>query len=394
MRKFLFLFAFLALSSQFLYSQNGVIKSYYPNKKIKESISYVNEILDGTSYYFYENGNLKSEKYYSLGKLTGMQREFYENGLVKEEIYFVDGVREGTTKLYYENGALKAVREYRNGILIKNQELDFDSTYIPPYEAYLGNRQNEIKKNIDLFICEIENCPKPVGGIEDIQSKIIYPKYAEMYGLEGKVNVMVHISETGEVQRIKILRGIGLGCDEEAERVIRETKFIPGFENGKAVDADVIFNIEFKLKEKKEVANKEKIIADYESSINKISIPTIKRVDEKRDTLAEKRNKLLSENFSCDLEICAKPRNGLKDILDKLIIPEQIKRLNISGIVTVDVDVDEYGLVRDTKVISGLGYGADYAVEVALYVTEFIPAKVDGKDIRSITRVNVPVNIK
>lgn len=394
MRKFLFLFAFLALSSQFLYSQNGVIKSYYPNKKIKESISYVNEILDGTSYYFYENGNLKSEKYYSLGKLTGMQREFYENGLVKEEIYFVDGVREGTTKLYYENGALKAVREYRNGILIKNQELDFDSTYIPPYEAYLGNRQNEIKKNIDLFICEIENCPKPVGGIEDIQSKIIYPKYAEMYGLEGKVNVMVHISEAGEVQKIKILRGIGLGCDEEAERVIRETKFIPGFENGKAVDADVIFNIEFKLKEKKEVANKEKIIADYESSINKINIPTIKRVDEKRDTLAEKRNKLLSENFSCDLEICAKPRNGLKDILDKLIIPEQIKRLNISGIVTVDVDVDEYGLVRDTKVISGLGYGADYAVEVALYVTEFIPAKVDGKDIRSITRVNVPVNIK
>lgn len=394
MKKFLFAIAFLTSGLAYLFAQNGVVKSYYPDKKIKESISYVNEILDGTSYYFYENGNLKSERYYSLGQLTGIQRDYYENGLVKEEVYFINGVRDGTSKIYYENGALKAVREYKNGILIKNQELDFDSTFIAPIEAYLGNRQNEIKKNIDLFICEIESCPKPVGGLEEIQSKIIYPKYAEMYGLEGKVNVMVKISESGEVKNVKIIRGIGLGCDEEAERVIRQTKFIPGFQDGKAVEADVIFNVEFKLKEKKEIADKEKIIADYENSIKKINAPYAKKKQEKKDIIADKQQQLLSENFSCDLEMCAKPRNGLKDILDKLIIPEQVKRLNISGIVTVDVDVDEYGLVRDTKVISGLGYGADYAVEVALYVTEFIPAKVDGKDVRSITRVHVPVNLK
>ena len=272
--------------------------------------------------------------------------------------------------------------------------MDFDSTYNPPIEAYLGNRQNEVKKNIDLFICEIENCPKPAGGIEEIQSKIVYPKFAELYGLEGKVNVLTRVSELGDVLSVKVIRGIGLGCDEEAERVIKETKFIPGFQKGKPVEADVIFNVEFRLKEKKEVENKDKIIAEYEKSINKISVPSDKKIVEQKDTLAEKRRLILSKNFECNLDICPRPQNGLKDILDKLIIPEQVKRLNINGIVTVDVDVDEYGLVRDTKIVSGLGYGADYSVEVALYVTEFIPAKVDGKDARTTVRIHVPVNIK
>jgi len=389
-----FLFIILFIDCSQIYSQNGVINSYYPNKKIKESISYVNEILDGTSYFFYENGNLKSERYYSLGILSGVQRDFYENGLVKEEFYIVDGVREGANKIYYENGALKSIREYKRGILINSVELDFDSTYNPPIEAYLGNRQNEVKKNIDLFICEIENCPKPAGGIEEIQSKIVYPKFAELYGLEGKVNVLTRVSELGDVLSVKVIRGIGLGCDEEAERVIKETKFIPGFQKGKPVEADVIFNVEFRLKEKKEVENKDKIIAEYEKSINKISVPSDKKIVEQKDTLAEKRRLILSKNFECNLDICPRPQNGLKDILDKLIIPEQVKRLNINGIVTVDVDVDEYGLVRDTKIVSGLGYGADYSVEVALYVTEFIPAKVDGKDARTTVRIHVPVNIK
>jgi TonB family protein len=389
-----FLFFILFAESGILYSQNGIINSYYPNKKIKESISYVNEILDGTSYYFYENGNLKSERYFSLGILSGVQRDFYENGLVKEEFYIVDGVREGANKIYYENGALKSIREYKRGILINSVDLDFDSTYNPPIEAYLGNRQNEIKKNIDLFICEIESCPKPAGGIEEIQNKIVYPKFAELYGLEGKVNVLTKVSESGEVLSVKVISGIGLGCDEEAERVIKETKFIPGFHNGKPVEADVIFNVEFRLKEKREVENKDRIIAEYEKSINKIKTPSGKKVVDEKDTLAEKRRQILSKNFECDLDVCPRPRNGLQDILDKLIIPEQVKRLNISGIVTVDADVDEYGLVRDTKIISGLGYGADYSVEVALYVTEFIPAKVDGKDVRTTVRINVPINIK
>jgi len=392
------LIVFLVISAApFLLAQDGIVKSFYPDKKLKQSITYVRDILDGTSYYFYPNGNLLSEKFFSQGKLHGVQREFYENGLVKEESYFSYGIRNGLTKTYYENGALKSVAEYELGILRKYQHLDFDSTFIAPLEAYMGNRQNEIKKNIELFICEIESCPKPIGGIEEIQSKIIYPKFAELYGLEGKVNLLATVNNLGDVIKVNILRGIGLGCDEEAERVARSTKFVPGFQNGEAVTADVIFNVEFKLKEKKEVWDKEQIIADYEKEIKKVTAPKLTNTESKEtkkiDSSFIKYKQKLSNNFICNSTECAKPRNGLKEILDKFIYPEQVKRLDIKGIIEIEADIDEYGLVRDTKVIAGLGYGADNAAESALYATEFIPAKNNGKEIRTNVKIFIPVNL-
>lgn len=397
MKKFLLYIFILSISTSFLLAQDGIIKSYYPDKKLKESITYVKDILDGSSYYFFPNGNLQFEYFYNQGKLHGVQREFYENGIIKEESYFFDGIRNGLTKSYYENGALKSVKEYQMGILVKSQNLDFDSTYIAPIEVYLGNRQNEIRKNIEIFICEIESCPKPVGGIDEIQSKIVYPKYAELYGLEGKVNLLVTVTELGEVENVKIIRSLGLGCDEEAERVVRSVKFVPGFQNGKAVKADVIFNVEFKLKNKTEVLDKEKIVAEYESQIRKVSAPNLNlsKSDNKNvvDTLTQKYKLQLSKNFSCSADECPKPRNGLKEILDKIILPEQVKRLNLKGMIEIEADIDEYGLVRDTRIIKGIGYGADNAVESALYATEFSPAKINGKEIRTYVKIFIPINL-
>ncbi len=44
-----------------------------------------------------------------------------------------------------------------------------------------------------------------------------------------------------------LLRGIGAGCDEAALDAVKKVKFIPGMQNGKAVNVEVTVPILFKL---------------------------------------------------------------------------------------------------------------------------------------------------
>lgn len=83
-----------------------------------------------------------------------------------------------------------------------------------------------------------------------IGQNISYPELAKEMGKEGKVYVSFVVNEMGQVERVKLARGIGGGCDEEAMRVVSKIpKFkSPGKVKGKAVK--VLFNVPivFKLK--------------------------------------------------------------------------------------------------------------------------------------------------
>ena len=89
--------------------------------------------------------------------------------------------------------------------------------------------------------------PEPIGGIKSIQEKIHYPEIAKRAGIEGKVYVLAFIDENGDVKNVKIIKGIGAGCDEAALDAVKQTKFIPGGQRGKAVKVRVSIPISFKL---------------------------------------------------------------------------------------------------------------------------------------------------
>ncbi len=61
--------------------------------------------------------------------------------------------------------------------------------------------------------------------MEFIAKNIQYPKEAEEAGIEGSVIVAYDILDTGMVQNVRILKGLGHGCDEEAMRVIGLMRF-------------------------------------------------------------------------------------------------------------------------------------------------------------------------
>jgi len=108
------------------------------------------------------------------------------------------------------------------------------------------------EKPTEKTIVVVEKMPEYVGGqaalAKFLQSNIVYPAEAKKLGIEGKVYLNFVIDEQGNVTNVKLLRGIGGGCDEEAIRVVKlMPKWIPGEQAGKPVK--VMFNlpIAFKL---------------------------------------------------------------------------------------------------------------------------------------------------
>lgn len=99
----------------------------------------------------------------------------------------------------------------------------------------------------DLYKAFAQVMPVPKDGIQSIYSKIKYPEVAQKAGIEGKVYLLIYINENGDVDDVKVIKGIGAGCDEAAIEVIKETKFIPAQDNGIAVKVKLSLPFNFKL---------------------------------------------------------------------------------------------------------------------------------------------------
>ena len=97
------------------------------------------------------------------------------------------------------------------------------------------------------YYIAVEYMPNPIGGIQAIQSNLIYPVIAKEQGIEGKVYILAYIDENGVVEKTKIVKEPGYGMGEAAADAVKKTKFIPGKHKGKTVKVEVAIPIVFKL---------------------------------------------------------------------------------------------------------------------------------------------------
>jgi periplasmic protein TonB len=96
-----------------------------------------------------------------------------------------------------------------------------------------------------------EKQPEPLGGYESfyalVRNNLKYPKQAQRAEVQGKVFVEFVVNRDGTPTDIKVIKGIGAGCDEEAKRVIGLTKWNPGKQRGKPVRVKMVMPITFVL---------------------------------------------------------------------------------------------------------------------------------------------------
>lgn len=82
-----------------------------------------------------------------------------------------------------------------------------------------------------------------------IADNLKYPQVAVESGVSGTVFLSFVVEKDGSVSDVKVLKGIGLGCEEEAMRVVKMMpKWKPGKNHGELVRVQFNLPIRFKLK--------------------------------------------------------------------------------------------------------------------------------------------------
>jgi len=98
----------------------------------------------------------------------------------------------------------------------------------------------------------IESYPEFPGGqeafVKFLRKNLRYPGIAAESGIQGKVILSFVIETNGDLSHIKVMRGIGSGCDEEAIRVLSKSpQWKPGIQNKRNVRVAYTLPINFSL---------------------------------------------------------------------------------------------------------------------------------------------------
>ncbi len=137
-------------------------------------------------------------------------------------------------------------------IVIDNEiEIDADVDNNQTEYSYVETTQETEVVEAEIFTVVEENPTFPGGDearMKYLQENIKYPQMARESGIQGTVYVTFVVEPSGNITNIKILRGIGGGCDEEASRVVSlMPKWVPGKQRGKSVRVQFNMPIRFVL---------------------------------------------------------------------------------------------------------------------------------------------------
>ena len=98
----------------------------------------------------------------------------------------------------------------------------------------------------------VEQMPEFPGGelglVKFIQNNVKYPALAKEYNITGRVYVSFVVDKSGQVTKVKLVRGVDKNLDAEALRVVKSLpKYKPGKQRGKAVRVMYTIPITFSL---------------------------------------------------------------------------------------------------------------------------------------------------
>lgn len=108
------------------------------------------------------------------------------------------------------------------------------------------------EETADEIFTIVEQQPEPNGGLKAfydyVGANLRYPARASRMGIEGRVFVEFVVEKNGTLTDIRVVKGIGAGCDEEAIRVISNApNWKPGKQRGNPVRVRMVMPIMFKL---------------------------------------------------------------------------------------------------------------------------------------------------
>jgi TonB family protein len=213
----------------------GLWEEWYPTGKPRKVGNYLPD--EPTKPYRYRDTYRITSFWDSTGTqlVTAGTGRFYatdEKGKLLEEGAYAAGAKEGKWLDYYENGKVKHEEIYQAAELVRGTYFN-ESGEPSTYNAY-----------------DYEAMPEYPGGLPALstflRAQLKYPKEAKRRNISGTVFVGFIVDNTGRVKDIKLLKGIGFGCDEEALRVVSAMPpWNPGRQRGQPVSVSYALPIRF-----------------------------------------------------------------------------------------------------------------------------------------------------
>ncbi|MEO0897826.1 MAG: hypothetical protein AAFY71_15575 [Bacteroidota bacterium] len=107
--------------------KNGVMKTYRKNGDIWNTKTYVDNVVEDTTKYYYSyGGELLKTVPMAKGERNGQSVEYYRNGQVKAETDYTNNKKDGAKREYTKKGKLLLEEFYKKGLKEKVASYYFD----------------------------------------------------------------------------------------------------------------------------------------------------------------------------------------------------------------------------------------------------------------------------
>lgn len=181
-----------------------------------------------------------AEKAVTMNKESGKFDAYCSEDTLKKEV----------KKNVPEQNGLMLVNVHDSVVLMNNDDLSSADIVVSEDHFAVDEKVEEVDSNYVYSV--VEEMASYQGGHEAmlkfLNENINYPENAKESSVEGTVYVGFIIDENGKLGDIKVLRGIGNGCDEEAIRIVKLMPvWKPGRQAGKAVKVQYTLPVRFKL---------------------------------------------------------------------------------------------------------------------------------------------------
>ncbi len=242
----------------------------FPTGELNSKINFKDGKAQGEALYYFMSGGLSQKGQYSNDEKSGPWVNYDEKGDVASELNFKNDLMDGEAK-YYDNGKVWRTGKYNKGVKIyiwtdydkRGKEVsvkDYGYTFVTKDDIKKGKPDAPKDKppvlaeeDLEAPLSIVEKMPSFPGGermmMEFIQENVKYPQMEMESGIQGTVYITFVVDNVGEIEDVKILRGVsgGPGCDKEGIRVVKSMpRWSPGVQNGRPVR--VQFNLPLKFR--------------------------------------------------------------------------------------------------------------------------------------------------
>jgi TonB family protein len=226
------------------------------------------------------------------------------------------------------------------------QEASYPNT--PETESFAGRASASIPR-IRLIAPDPLIGPTSLPEILEYTTPPLYSDRGRAAGIEGFVTVRTTIDPRGNVQALRIVRGLGFGLDQNALVALRQWHFQAGTRHGRSIETTVEIDIEFTL-----------------------------------------RNEALNELIANDMATRVGPDVTPPRAVRTVAVPYPPAKTGLaSGIVVLDVVLQEDGIPKIVRILRSVDPDLDDSAVRAFEQWRFSPATKNGRPVK--VRLNAEV---